>query len=99
MDVEILLKIVYYFIDEENDYTQEEIDAINIDKDKVNKQDAINGDYSSVSIFDKYGNILASYGSYYDDKGCSKVIGFVDGIKYCTKSEVKVEEINKLTIY
>lgn len=52
------------------------------------------GDYSSVSIEDEKGSVVASYGDHYHDKGTEKAEGFIEGVKFALQEDIEVEEIN-----
>lgn len=57
----------------------------------VEEDEDCTGDYSSVTIEDERGNVVASYGDYYHDKGCAKSEAFIQGIEFALQETVEVE--------
>ena len=50
------------------------------------------GDYDHVTV-ESEGQIIATYGDYYHDKGMEKALGFLDAVKYlCPEVTSTLEE-------
>ncbi|EKD53103.1 MAG: hypothetical protein ACD_61C00153G0001 [uncultured bacterium] len=49
-----------------------------------------NGDYCDIELQDSNKKVIATFGSYYDDKGEDKLAGFIEGVEYALNVTVKV---------
>ena len=60
-------------------------------KSEDGEDDDFGGDYWDLEILDENGACIKTYGDAYHDRGSDKAEGFIDGMRYVSNEEIKVE--------
>lgn len=55
------------------------------------KGEDCHGDYFDLEILDENGTCIQTYGDAYHDSGNDKAEGFIDGVRYASNEEIKIE--------